>query len=220
MRSWKTPAELQSDKSFHDWAAKRLERSIFHKQDALSTLVNRCNCVNVWKRSSYYSNHKKKIATAVGPKRPLGQRSSNNHHSVVSSPILATRHLRLDKRMIFPMMLLNKQCNEKWKKLWSFKEVCTKRGASLEWSYDSRDSTNDKRRSLVGSQTAGVARSYTEVTWCKFMQARASFEACSVTTTGRAKARRQGWAPETRDHLPRDRYRLLVSLQNNRLLRS
>ena len=27
------------------WAAERLERSIFHKQDALSTLVNRCNCV-------------------------------------------------------------------------------------------------------------------------------------------------------------------------------
>ena len=113
MRSWKTPAELQSDKSFHDWAAERLERSISHQQDALSTLVNRCNWVNVRKRSSYYSNHEKKMATAVGPKRPLGQRSSNNHHSVVSSPILATRHLRLDKRMIFPMMLLNKQCNEK-----------------------------------------------------------------------------------------------------------
>ena len=113
MRSWKTPAELQSDKSFHDWDAERLERSIFHKQDALSTLVNRCNCFR--KRSSYYSNHKKKMATAVGPKRRLGQRSSNNHHSVVSSLILATRHLRLDKRMIFPMMLLNKQCNEIWK---------------------------------------------------------------------------------------------------------
>ena len=38
-------------------------------------LVNRCNCVR--KRSSYYSNHKKKMATAVGPKRRLGQRSSD-----------------------------------------------------------------------------------------------------------------------------------------------
>ena len=51
--------------------------------------------------------------------------------------------------------------------------------------HDSTDSTNEKRRSLVGStsQTAGVARSYMEVTtsstWCKFMQARASYEVAS-----------------------------------------
>ena len=45
------------------WATESLECSIFHKQDALSTLVNHCNWV--WKRSSYYSNHKKKLATAV-----------------------------------------------------------------------------------------------------------------------------------------------------------
>ena len=47
--------------------------------------------------------------------------------------------------------------------------------------HDSMDSTNERRRSLVGStsQMAGVARSYMEVTWCKFMQARASFEVAS-----------------------------------------
>ena len=55
--------------------------------------------------------------------------------------------------------------------------------------HDSTDSTNERRRSLVGStsQMAGFARSY-------MVQVRAGeskLRSC-VTTTGRAKARRQG----------------------------
>ena len=88
-----------------------------------------------------------------------------------------TRHLRLDKRMIFPMMLLNKQCNEI-----SQRYGCSKKFAqSAALQSNDHDSTNERRKSLVGStlQMAGVARSYMEVTWCKFMQARASFEVAS-----------------------------------------
>ena len=41
----KNPSEFQSGKLLLYWATERLEHSIFHKQDALSTLVNRCNWV-------------------------------------------------------------------------------------------------------------------------------------------------------------------------------
>ena len=78
-----------------------------------------------------------------------------------------TRHLRLYKRMIFPMMLLKKQWNEKWQSYVinsSLSMIPTR--ASLRQSYgcskkfaesaalhsndhDSTDSTNEKRRSLV-----------------------------------------------------------------------
>ena len=57
MRSWKNPFWASVRQILPYWEIERLEHSIFHKQDALSTLVNRCNWV--WKQSSSYSNHKK-----------------------------------------------------------------------------------------------------------------------------------------------------------------
>ena len=89
-------------------------------------------------------------------------------------------------------MLLNKQCNEILQRYGCSKKFA--QSAALHSNdHDSTDSTNEKRRLLVGStsQMAGVERSYMEVTWCKFMQARASF---AVASRRQVEQRRGGKA--------------------------
>ena len=75
--------------------------------------------------------------------------------------------------------------------LWLFKEVCTKCGASLEWSW--LDGLDEREEKITGgtSQMAGVARSSMEVTWCKFMQSGASF---GVASRRQVEQRRGGKA--------------------------
>ena len=116
MRSWKNPFWASVGQIIPYWATERLERSIFHKQDALSTLVNRS--IWIWKWFSYYSSQKKKMATAIGRKRRRGQRGGVDGLQTITTPLFQvrfsqTRHLRSDERMIFPTMLSNTQCNKK-----------------------------------------------------------------------------------------------------------
>ena len=107
------------------------------------------------------------MATAVGPKRRLGHRSDGLETITTllfQVRFSQTRHLRLDEKMILPMLLLNKQCNQKWQSYgWSKKFA---QSAVLHSNdHDSTDSTNariedhwwDKHR-----KRAGVARSYME----------------------------------------------------------
>ena len=97
--------------------------------------------------------------------------------------------------MIFSMMLLNKQCNEKWQKLWLFKEVCTKRGASITRKMMARRTRWTRREAHWWNQHRKWLQlhevSYMEITWCKFMQARASFE---VPSRQQVEQRRGGKA--------------------------
>ena len=193
MRSWKNPFWASVGQILPYLGTERLERSIFHKQNALPTPVNRCNWV--WKRSSYYSSHKKKNGdrrrskASVWPKR-VSWRSSNNHHSVVSRMILANKVSTFRWKNDVSNDAFEYPVQQKLTKLWLFKAVCSKRSASLEWSC--LDGREDK---VIGG-----------INIANGLECEQSAEATL--------------ALEPRDHLPCNRYCLLVSLPNNRLLRS
>ena len=179
MRSWKTPAELQSDKSFH------IGLPIGQNAQPFTLKL-------VFLRSSIdataFESDRVTIATTRRKWRPPSVQSdglAKDGLQTITTPLFQVRfsptwHLRLDKRMIFPMMLLNKQCNEIFQRYGCSKKF-PQSTALHSYDHDSADSTNERRRSPVvsTSQMAGVARSYMEVIWCKFMQARASFEVAS-----------------------------------------
>ena len=172
------------------WATERLEHSIFHKLYAHSVLVNRRNWV--WNRSSYYQPLKKWRPTSLESIALFQVRFSQ------------TRRLRWDKKNL-SYDAFEYAVQRKLTKLWLLKGVCTIWSATLH--SNDHDSTDEKRRSLVGStsQTGWI---------CTKLQVRVhageSKLRSRVTTMGRTKAslaiaKRQGWVPETRDHLPRCR---------------
>ena len=113
LRSWKTPAELQSDKSFHIGLPKgENAQSFTSKMLFLRLSINAT--------AFYLESDRVTMATERRKWRPPSVQSvdlAKDGLQTITTPLFQvrfsqTRHLRLDKRMIFPMMLLNKQCNE------------------------------------------------------------------------------------------------------------
>ena len=173
------------------------------------------------KRSSSYSNHKKWRPPSV---ESIGV-SKESELIVFKQALLQfcqTRHLRLDNKMIFPTMLLNTQCNEKWQRYGCLKELA--RSAALHSNdHDSTNSTSDeKRRSLVGSTcTSQSGWSCTKLHGASSCRGEQASKSChdDRQNKGEPSTEARRLVPETPDHPPRYRYRLLVSLLNNRLLR-
>ena len=188
MRSWKKPFWASVGQILPYWATERLEHSMFQKQDALFTLVNRWNWV--WKGSSSYSNHKKKWRPPSV--ESVGVAKWSARLQTTTTPLLQvqfshTRHLHFDKRMIFPTIFLHTQCNEKWQSYGCSKGLRKARRVT-------RMIMTRHRTKREGHNIANGLELH-EVTWCEFMQLRTSFEIASCTTTGKAKAswvRRQG----------------------------
>ena len=119
------------------------------------TLVNRCNWVWSFESDRVPIATTRNMATAVGRKRRRGQREwsarlQTTTTSLLQVEFLQTRHLRLDKRMIFPTMILHTQCNEEWQSYGCSKGL--HKAPRFTRMIMMHDSTSDeKRRSLVGS---------------------------------------------------------------------
>ena len=184
-----------------------------------STLFNRCNWV--WKRSSYYSSHKKKNGdrcrskASAWPKR-VSWRSSNNHHSVVSSLILANKTSTFRWKNDLSNDAFEYAVQQKLTKLWLFKAVCTKRSASLEWSCLDR-----REEKVTGGINIANGLELHEVTGASSCRREKALKSRHDDWSSKGEPSSEATlALETRDHLPCNRYRLLVSLPNNRLLRS
>ena len=137
----------------------------------------------------------RKMATAIGRKRRRGQREWSACLQTTTTSLLQvqfsqTRHLRLDKIMIFPTMILHTQCNEKWQSYGCSKGLHKARRFTrmIMTRHQTKREVHwwDQHRKL-----AGVARSYMVRVHAVENKLRNR-----VTTTGKAKAswvRRQGW---------------------------
>ena len=107
MRSWKTPAELQSDKSFHIGLPTG-----YNAQSFTSKMLFLRLSIDV----TAFESDRATIATTRRKWRPPSVQSvslAKDGLQTITTPLFQirfsqTRHLRLDKRMIFPMMLSNK----------------------------------------------------------------------------------------------------------------
>ena len=163
------------------------------------------------------------MATAVGRKRRRGQREWSARLQTTTTPLLRvqfsqTRHLRLDKRMIFPTMFLHTQCNEKWqgygcskglRKARRFtRMIMTRHRTKREGHWWDQ---HRKRRGWSCTKLHGAS----SCSWEQASKSRHHGRWSKGELSAEARL-----APETRDHRPHNRYRLLVSLPNNRLLQS
>ena len=144
-----------------------------------------------WKRSTYKKKNGDRCwsKASAWPKRVSGWFSSN-HHSIVSSPIPTYKASMFRWKNDLSNDAFEYAVEQKLKKLWLFKGVCTKRSASLEWScFDGREEKEGHRWDQHRKR-AGVARSY----GCDFMQARASVVVAARRRVEERRAKRGGKA--------------------------
>ena len=119
------------------------------------------------------------MATAVGRKRRRGQREWSARLQTTTNPLLQvqfsqTRHERLDKEWSFQRCFCIRSATKN-DKVMVVQRVCTKRGASLEWSW----LDIGRKEKVTGGINIANGLELHEVTWCEFMQLRTSFEIAS-----------------------------------------